>query len=70
MERAVWIILNRNFSLTLDGEIKDGVFSGFGKYYWRSGNLFEGTFMGGKPYNGVLILSDGKMTEIVDGEVR
>lgn len=23
MERAVWIILNRNFSLTLDGEIKD-----------------------------------------------
>lgn len=24
MERAVWIILNRNFSLTLDGEIKDG----------------------------------------------
>lgn len=24
MERSVWIILNRNFSLTLDGEIKDG----------------------------------------------
>lgn len=24
MERAVWIILNENFSLTLDGEIKDG----------------------------------------------
>ncbi|MDO5814748.1 MAG: hypothetical protein Q4Q18_03850 [Methanobrevibacter sp.] len=24
MQRAVWIILNRNFSLTLDGEIKDG----------------------------------------------
>lgn len=24
MERAVWIILNKNFSLTLDGEIKDG----------------------------------------------
>lgn len=24
MDRAVWIILNRNFSLTLDGEIKDG----------------------------------------------
>ncbi len=23
MERAVWIILNENFSLTLDGEIKD-----------------------------------------------
>ena len=23
MERAVWIILNRNFSITLDGEIKD-----------------------------------------------
>jgi len=23
MERAVWIILNKNFSLTLDGEIKD-----------------------------------------------
>ncbi len=23
MQRAVWIILNRNFSLTLDGEIKD-----------------------------------------------
>lgn len=24
MERAVWIILNNNFSLTLDSEIKDG----------------------------------------------
>lgn len=24
MERAVWIILNKNFSLTLDGEIKNG----------------------------------------------
>lgn len=24
MERSVWIILNKNFSLTLDGEIKDG----------------------------------------------
>ena len=24
MERAVWIILNKNFSLTLDGEIADG----------------------------------------------
>ena len=24
MERAVWIILNRNFSLTLDGKIEDG----------------------------------------------
>ena len=24
MERAVWIILNKNFSLTLDGEIRDG----------------------------------------------
>lgn len=23
MERAVWIILNKNFSLTLDGEIKE-----------------------------------------------
>ena len=23
MERAVWIILNKNFSLTLDGEMKD-----------------------------------------------
>lgn len=23
MERAVWIILNRNFSLTLDGEMKE-----------------------------------------------
>lgn len=23
MERAIWIILNKNFSLTLDGEIKD-----------------------------------------------
>ena len=23
MKRAVWIILNKNFSLTLDGEIKD-----------------------------------------------
>ena len=23
MDRAVWIILNKNFSLTLDGEIKD-----------------------------------------------
>ena len=23
MERAVWIILNKNFSLTMDGEIKD-----------------------------------------------
>ncbi|MBQ7928869.1 MAG: hypothetical protein IJ287_09055 [Methanobrevibacter sp.] len=24
MDRAVWIILNRNFSLTMDSEIKDG----------------------------------------------
>lgn len=24
MQRAVWIILNRNFSLTMDGEIKNG----------------------------------------------
>jgi len=24
MERAVWIILNKNFSLTMDSEIKDG----------------------------------------------
>lgn len=24
MDRAVWIILNKNFSLTLDGEIKNG----------------------------------------------
>lgn len=24
MERAVWIILNKNFSLTLDSEIRDG----------------------------------------------
>ena len=24
MERAVWIILNKNFSLTLDSEIKNG----------------------------------------------
>ena len=24
MERAVWIILNKNFSLTLDSEIADG----------------------------------------------
>ena len=24
MDRAVWIILNKDFSLTLDGEIKDG----------------------------------------------
>ena len=24
MDRAVWIILNKNFSLTLDGEMKDG----------------------------------------------
>lgn len=24
MERAVWIILNRNFSLTMDGEMTDG----------------------------------------------
>ena len=25
MDRAVWIILNENFSLTLDGEIKDNM---------------------------------------------
>lgn len=24
MDRAVWIILNKNFSLTLDGEIANG----------------------------------------------
>ena len=24
MERAVWIILDKNFSLTMDGEMKDG----------------------------------------------
>lgn len=24
MERAVWIILNKNFSITMDGEIRDG----------------------------------------------
>lgn len=24
MQRAVWIILNKNFSLTMDGEIKNG----------------------------------------------
>ena len=50
-----------------DGEIKDGMFDGYGKYYWKSGDFFDGTFLNGKPFNGVLISKDGKMSEIIDG---
>ena len=50
-----------------DGEIKDGKFDGYGKYYWNSGNWFEGIFKDGKPYCGVLVSPCGTMTEIKDG---
>ena len=51
-----------------DGEIKKGRFEGYGKYFWKSGNWFEGIFEGGKPKTGIFFSPDGKMTEIKEGE--
>ena len=53
-----------------DGEIKDGHFEGFGKYYWKDGNWFEGTFKQGQPYNGIVISADCAIAEYIEGELR
>ena len=52
-----------------DGEIKNGQFDVYGKYYWKSGKWFEVTFQNGKPHNGILISPEGKMAEYKDGEI-
>lgn len=51
-----------------DGEIKNGKFNGYGKLFWSNSKWFEGIFVDGKPYNGMLFTVDGKISEYKDGE--
>ena len=51
-----------------DGEIKNGKFNGYGKLFWSNSKWFEGIFVDGKPYNGMLFSVDGKISEYKDGK--
>lgn len=54
-----------------DGELKDDIFNGFGKYTWREdGVTFEGLFKDGKPFKGVKIFPDKKVELIDDSSVN
>ena len=51
-----------------DGEFKDGVFEGYGKYHWKSdGSFFEGLFKEGKCFSGTKVFPDGKINIVKDG---
>lgn len=51
-----------------DGEIKNGNFNGYGKYYWKeTGSWFEGTFAKGKPIDGIKVNLDKTLNEYKDG---
>lgn len=47
-----------------DGEIVEGKFNGYGKYYWSDGKWFEGTWKEGKMQNGIVFSQDGTFVEV------
>ena len=51
-----------------DGELVDGKFEGYGKYYWTDGKWFEGTWKEGKMLNGMLFSPDGLFVEVENGK--
>ena len=49
-----------------DGELKNNLFNGFGKYIWREdGVIFEGLFKDGKPFKGIKIFPENRI-ELID----
>lgn len=53
-----------------DGEFKNGIFEGFGKYFCKQdGTVFEGLFKNGNPFRGVTVYPDMRM-EKVDRESK
>lgn len=53
-----------------DGEFKDGLFEGYGKYFWKDGSWYEGTWKDGKPFNGKKLNMDGSFAEINEGGIE
>ena len=51
-----------------DGEIVEGKFDGYGKYYWTDGKWYEGTWKDGRMVNGMLFSPDGTFAEIEEGK--
>lgn len=58
-----------------DGEIRDGMFNGCGKYYWlEEGAWFEGEFKDNHPHNGFLFSPNASINqrfmEVEQGEIK
>ena len=66
MVRGVFRKANREI---YDGEIKNGTYNGYGKLFWSDSKWFEGLFVDGKPYKGMLFSVDGKISEYKDGKL-
>ena len=64
MLRGVYRSSNGEF---YDGELKDGLFHGYGKLFYTDGKWFEGVFKNGEPSKGKLFTTDGEIHEIEDG---
>lgn len=50
-----------------DGELKNGLFNGYGKIFYTDGKWFKGIFQDGEPSRGKLFTTDGKIREIEEG---
>ena len=54
-----------------DGEIKNGLFNGFGKYICvEDGSVFEGLFKDGKPLKGVKIFANETIERIAESDTQ
>lgn len=60
-------VFRRNNGEFYDGELKDGLFHGYGKIFYTNGNWFEGVFKKGYPSKGKFFKIDGTIHEIEDG---
>jgi hypothetical protein len=53
-----------------DGEFVDGLYDGYGKYFWSDGRWYEGLWKQGKIDKGTIFFPDGKFAEVENGQVQ
>ena len=65
MLRGVYALKNGD---KYDGELVDGKFDGYGKYFWSDGKWYEGLWKNGKMDKGTMYYPNGNYLDIEEGK--
>ena len=66
MMRGVYALANGD---RYDGEISDGKFNGYGKYFFVDGKWYDGEWDKGVMTKGVIYWPDGRLKEVAGGKI-